>query len=385
MSQLSRFAWTEPKLCHHSYDLKRTWFVYFDFTDRLTLTTVRKQFRGDLHKFKTVASRKARAKELVEHWKEQLREGWNPLIKDEIHKMPFNYKVSEAFNRILSLHLPSLKQRAKETYPYVVKKFLAWVKENRYDTYMKDFSSSMASQYMDYLITTCKYAGRTHNDHLIILKVMINAMIEREWIIKNPFKKIKPKETTIGRNLAYSDEEREKLKNLLYEKDRDMYYFSQIMYYCFIRRSELARLRIRDFDLSNHTITIPADVSKNKAQESVVIPVGLESVLKEMRLENYSKDNFIFGYKLKRSIEPYVNVNHISTRHNKFLKKLKIDPEKGLYSWKHTGVCVAYYATGKDIYSLMRQLRHRDLNTTQIYLKSLGLTSNDVFRKAMVA
>jgi integrase/recombinase XerD len=383
--QLQRFTWTEPALCHYNYDIKRTWFVHFNFTDRLTLQTVRKQFRGDFHKYKTVKSRHARAKEFIKFWNDELRNGWNPFLKDGIHKMPYNYKVSEAFTRILSLHLPSLKKRAKETYTHVNKLFLEWVKANRYDVDMKDFTQSMASEYMDYLISVKKYAGRTHNDHLIILKVLINCMIEREWILKNPFKKVKPKETTIGRNLAYTDEERERLKNVLYEKDRDMFYLSQIMYYCFIRRSELAGLRIGDIDLLNHTITIPANVSKNKVQESVVIPKGLEPILKEMGLDRYNMNDFIFGYKLKRTSQPYVNVNHISTRHNNYVKKLSIGKEKGLYSWKHSGVCVAYYATGKDIYSLMRQLRHRDLNTTQIYLKSLGLTSNDVFRNAMIA
>lgn len=385
MSQLNRFTWTEPVLCHYNYDIKKTWFVYFDFTDRLTLSTIRKQFRGDLYKFETVEKRKSRAKEMIAFWKGELRNGWNPLIKGDVHKMPYNYKVSEAFNQVLKLHIPSLKKRAKETYTYVVKKFTEWVASNRYDTYMKEFTHSMASEYMDYLITDCKYSGRTHNDHLIILKVLINCMIDREWIMKNPFKKIKPKETTIGRNLAYTDEEREKLKNILYEKDRDMYYFSQIVYYCFIRRSELARLKIKDIDLVNHTITIPADVSKNKTQESVVIPVGLEPALREMELHKYDRNDYIFGYKLKRTSKIFVNINHISTRHNKFVTKLGIDKEKGLYSWKATGVITAYYATKKDIYSVMRQLRHRSLETTQIYMKTLGLLNNDVFRLAMSA
>jgi len=383
--QLQRFTWTEPALCTYHNDLKKAWFVYFDFTDRLTLKTVRKQFRGKLHKYSTVKDRLREGKVFTEYWKEELRSGWNPFLKDGIHKMPYNYKVSEAFEKILALHISSLKQRAKETYTYINKSFLEWVKANRYDVNLKDFSHSMASEYMDYLIKVKKYSGRTHNDHLIVLKVLINAMIEREWTIKNPFKKIKPKETTIGRNLAYTDKEREDLKNMLYKKDRDMYYFSQIMYYCFIRRSELARLRVGDLDLQNHTITIPAAVSKNKTQESVVIPVGLEAVLKEMKLARYDKNDYLFGYRLQRTQVPYANINHISTRHNKFVKQLGIDSQKGLYSWKHSGVCVAYYATGKDIYSLMRQLRHRDLNTTQIYLKSLGLTANDVFRNAMVA
>src|SRR5689334_9252870 len=99
MSQLSRFTWTEPKLCHYDYDISKTWFVYFDFTDRLTLQTIRKQFRGDLYKFNIVEKRKARAKELVAYWKQELRDGWNPLIKSDVHKMPYNYYVTEAFDQ----------------------------------------------------------------------------------------------------------------------------------------------------------------------------------------------------------------------------------------------------------------------------------------------
>lgn len=57
--QLQRFTWTEPVLCHYNYDMNRHWFVYFDFSDRLTLQTVRKQFRGDLHRWKDLKDRKA--------------------------------------------------------------------------------------------------------------------------------------------------------------------------------------------------------------------------------------------------------------------------------------------------------------------------------------
>jgi integrase len=125
--------------------------------------------------------------------------------------------------------------------------------------------------------------------------------------------------------------------------------------------------------------------AKNNHQESVVIPKALEPILDEMELHNYNPDLYLFGRNLQTDITPYVNQNHISARYSKFIHQLHIDSEKGLYSWKHTGVCKYYYLTGKDVYALMRQLRHRDLNTTMIYLKSLGLIQNDAFRNAMVA
>jgi integrase len=317
-----------------------------------------------------------------------LLSGYNPFVRgdEDIMKMPIHYTIQEAFEKMLEIKLPTLRKRAKETYNYMVNQFIDWLKQNKLQYIpVGQFDNAMASQYMDYLIVQRKLSGRTHNDRLIVQKVFFNEMIEREWIHKNPFRKIKPKPVEIGRNLAYTEKEREKLKKYLYDNDREMYYFSQIIYYCFIRRSELSQLRIEHFDLVNKTINIPADISKNKCSESVVIPVGLDSILEEMDLKLYPSNMLLFGRRLKRGYDQIKNVNHISSRHNKIVKDLKIDPEKGLYSWKHTGVCVAYYATGKDIYSVMRQLRHRDLNTTMIYLKSLGLIQNDVFRTSMVA
>lgn len=134
----------------------------------------------------------------------------------------------------------------------------------------------------------------------------------------------------------------------------------------------------------NKTIVIPGENTKNKHQESVVIPNGLEKVINEMELHQYPADEFVFGRRLLTCSVQYKNPNWISTRHNDIVKKLKMDPEKGLYSWKHTGVC-NYYNVMKDPYAIMRQLRHRDLNTTMIYLKSMGLIQNDAFRNAQVA
>ena len=184
---------------------------------------------------------------------------------------------------------------------------------------------------------------------------------------------------------AFSEKERETLEQHLYLHDRRLYYFTRIMFHCFIRRTEMVCLKVKHVDLVNKTIIIPGDNAKNNQQESVVIPTGLEPILKQMQLHNYKGEDYLFGRRLLTSDKKYSNPNHISCRHNKIVKNIGIDSEKGLYSWKHTGVCIYYYGTGKDIYSLMRQLRHRDLNTTMIYLKSLGLIQNDVFRNAKIA
>lgn len=116
-----------------------------------------------------------------------------------------------------------------------------------------------------------------------------------------------------------------------------------------------------------------------------MIPDNFLPVLQEMQLHRYGPEDYVFGRKLETGPVQYKNPNWISSRHNDIVKALRIDPDKGLYSWKHTGVGCYYYATGKDVYALLRQLRHRDLKTTMIYLKSLGLIQNEAFKNARVA
>jgi integrase len=386
MSQSQRYRYTEPALCHYDYDIEKSWFVHYTFTDTLTKKSIRVQVRKGLNYWHDKESRLKAGHSLRKSTIRQLESGYNPFLDSEKKRDPEHYTIYEAMSEILKIKLTTARSRTKESYTHMVKIFKDWLDlKGLTNIPLSQFSPAMASQYMDYLLVTKQYAGRTHNDRLTDMKTFYNAMIAREWVSKNPFKGILKQQEEIGRNLAYSESEKDALRKYLYLHDRDMYYFSQIMYYCFIRRSELSRLKVWSFDLKNKTITIPADVSKNKCQESVVIPVGLEPILREMELHKYNQNDYLFGYKLKRSTRIFKNINHISTRHNKFPPKLGIDEEKGLYSWKHTGACQAYYDTNKDVYALMRQLRHRDLNTTMIYLKSLGLTQNDVFRNAMVA
>lgn len=377
-----RFTWTEPVLCTYNYDLSRPWFVYFDYTDTLTQTTIRRQFRGPINKKHTKEERILYGKALKEYWKLQLKTGWNPF--EEKGDIPMvRPRIDEAFKLILELKAMNCGKRTMESYRHVVKLFLEWLSSIRLDhIFAQQFTIHHARMYMDHLGIKKGYSGRTYNDHLRTLSTFFNSMIEREWVDKSPFRKIKRAPVTVGRNIAFSDEERELLKTHLYNNDRPMYYFTQFVYYCYIRRSELTRLKIENIDFVEGTIIIPSAASKNKKQESVVIPASFVDIIHEMNLRSLPKNWYIFGRRMKPGPDQYVNYNHISTRHNTIAKELGIETDRGLYSWKHSGVCKAYYATNGDIYSIMRQCRHSDISTTQIYLKSLGLVDNSVIREA---
>lgn len=379
--------YTDPKISPEApkpSDTRVNWYVWFRFTDPVTGATKQLRYKKDINKYKDYKERLLHAKGLQISLLEKLKTGWHPLEKklDVIHIDT----IGTAIKHILNIKDQTLKVKTKQTYKHITKLFTEWLDKRGMLNYpVKLITPQVAQEYMDYLLLKRNYSGRTFNDHLIILRTFFNCFVERDWIIKNPFRSVKRKTATVGRNHAFSDKEKTDLEKHLRENDLRLYYLTQIMFHCFIRRTELSFLQVHHIDLVNNTIIIPGQNAKNNAQETVVIPIGLEPILKEMRLENYQPTDYIFGRRLLTGPCRYKNPNHISTRCNKIVKALGISGEKGLYSFKHTGVCHYYYATGKDVYSVMRQLRHRDLNTTMIYLKSLGLVQNDTFRNARVA
>lgn len=386
MKKRSTKLYTEPKISPaepESKDMASDWYVWFRFFDVATDSWKQLRYKKGINEFHNFRERLAEANALRQAIKEQLKDGWNPLLKDE--QVIRIYSMREALEFILKLKIKTLKKKTGYAYTYIINHFLTWLKGRNIDMVSaKKFTGVQAQEYMDHLTITKNYSGRTFNDHLLVLRTFFNCLVDRDWILKNPFKAVKWQKQTIGRNLAYTDAEKTLLEKELYESDRRLYYFTQIMYHCFIRRTEIASLKVKHIDMINKTILIPGENAKNMRQEGVVIPKGLEEVLKEMDLGNYSSECYVFGRRLFTCHEQYKNPNWISTRHSVIARRLKIHSEKNLYSWKHTGVCSYYHAT-KDPYALMRQLRHRDLKTTMIYLKSMGLIQNESIRNALVA
>jgi len=386
----NQISFTEPALCHYNHDISKSWFIYFDITNVATGEKIRKQVRADINKSKDKKGRLAAANALISAWTNLINSGlFNPFEKDsESGGMDLPKNVLEAVDKIFDLKSASLKSESIRSYGDISKRFKAWCKTKHLHTIpLYAFNHTMAQGYCDYLLLERKYSGKTHNNHLNIMRGFFSLMKKR-WpalVKENPFKEIEMLPTDIGGNLAYTAKEREVLINYFKEHKKRVYYAIQFMFHGFIRKTELTYLRVGDIDWENGTITINSKAAKNRNQDSITIPEGLFPILYEMGLDMAPKHFYIFGHLMETSEKKISSQNRISTAHMVGKKKAGL-PEndgKSFYSWKHTGV-VSYWSVIKDPYYMMRQLRHSDLKTTMIYMKSLGLMPNDAFKNARV-
>ena len=103
----------------------------------------------------------------------------------------------------------------------------------------------------------------------------------------------------------------------------------------------------------------------------------------KLKLETYQQGFYLVG-KNGLPTSKRLPLDFWGKTHRKALDDMRFDKggkRYSMYSWKNTGV-VDSYLKGIGIKDLQAQLRHKNLETTYLYLRSLGLFDNaDTFDK----
>ncbi|MBW6491972.1 MAG: site-specific integrase [Lentimicrobium sp.] len=368
---------SRPKLFHYDYNVKKRWFVAFRYVDEETDTIKQFQFRGEINKQLKKKDRIAEGNALRDAIYQMLLDGWNPAtgFKTKEIELIDSGTLIETINYFVEIRKSSLKKESTRTYVDVQKVFESWLKKDGLKNIKPhQFTNNLARKYLDSRLEV-GYGASTYNKHQGILMTFFNLMLERKIIKENPFKGIKKLRRDIGKNIAFTNKEREKLAAKIKAENPNLYLFVQLMFYCFLRRTEILSLKIQDINIEQRTIMVSFGSGKNRKQDAVSIPKSFVKELVSINISQYDSNFFLFSKNFKPGPTKRLKADHVTTIHKKFLQELKIHESKTLYSWKHSGV-VALYNEILDPYALMRQLRHHDLTTTMIYLKSLGLASN---------
>lgn len=150
------------------------------------------------------------------------------------------------------------------------------------------------------------------------------------------------------------------------QKHKNLYLFVSCIYYCFIRPTELRKLRIGDIAIDESKIRLRPDVSKNQKLQYVQIPLPFRAQL-AAALQGRNPAEYLFG-KNKQ-----IGANTMARKHQQLLASLGFDTAKfKLYSWKHTGAVMCVKA-GIHIKELQLQLRHHSLEQVDAYLRQMGI------------
>lgn len=145
-----------------------------------------------------------------------------------------------------------------------------------------------------------------------------------------------------------------------------------LAYGCALRLSEVISLRCGDISFPNMRITIRAENSKNRCEETVEIPETLKDKIREYYLEcikGAGRDDWLFpGQK------PGTHISK-GTPDRVFRRRMW---ELGWASCGYTfhslrhAHALHYYLAGADIYQVQVRLRHKNISSTTVYVRLAG-------------
>ena len=341
-------------------DLSTRWFVFYYFKNPDTgkYERFREMISSSL---KTRTARYSRAKELKEIINKRLREGFNPFAGND----PSQTNILDAI-KYLEETQSSLRTRTRHTYSCVLRRFKEFLEDDNVrltKLTVEEFNYVHAQRFMDYYRKEHKVTNRTHNYTAMHLKSCFNLLVEREWLLVNPFKKIKKLEVEETEIVAFTDDELEKLRDNLPGYNFDLFIIAGLIYYCFLRPAEIVRLQVYHFHVEEGYISVPANVSKNKKQTTIDVPDNFIEDLKLLDL-NFPPTHYVFSRHLKRG-DKEVAPTRIAERWREFANEFGIT--KKIYSLKHTGNGKAV-ENGISVRDLQLHNRHSNLDMTQRYL-----------------
>jgi integrase len=348
------------------------WYIEWWELDHNTEQMRRFRRRFMLNRIPGKRKRKAQALRIIQRITEQLTHsgyyGIDPIDQPSAEDWP----LIEAIEKAMHLKAQSASKGSRNSYRSMGKIFVTYIRQKRLQKLPAHrFSRREAIRYMDYLSIQKKLGARSYNNHLTYCKSLFQLLIDREYLEKNPFDRIKRKRAKGKNRREFLPDESRTVALWLMKKDIWLFRAIMLQYFCFIRPNEMRQLRFKDFFWKENTLMVPSRIAKARRRDSVTIPPPVKAVFPPDDIRHYPASYYLFASGIRPGKNP-CGKNAFNEAHAKHLihlkNKGKLNNLEGLsfYSWKDSGLTDLGQSIG--LLDLMRQARHMDPNETMQYI-----------------
>lgn len=255
------------------------------------------------------------------------------------------------------------------TYKVGLKSFFNYLKESRITIPTRED----IIEYRDYLMNTLK--PTTANSYMIAVRNLFN-YLEYEGIFKNITKNIK------GINIG-SEHKREALtkeqcldilNNVHDIREKVLFLLATT---CGIRANELANIRLEDFKEKQDKICLYLlGKARDYKQDYVIISEDVFKLIKEY-IKLYNITDYLFTSTSNHNTGGKLTTKTIRLIMKNMFKRIGLTgSEYSCHSCRHTFATLSIQ-NGEDIREVSQALRHKQLNTTMIYLHDLERINNN--------
>ena len=302
---------------------------------------------------------------------EKLSIGWNPWLEAE-HSNSYLLFADVLEKYRIWLNKMYLEDNYREDTMKSYKSYLANLEKFNEDrkvkiTYVYQFDKDFCIQLLDEIYINRDNTAYTHDNYLAFLKSFSTYCISKNYLKINPTVGIQSlgKRNKKKNRLVIPQPVLEQINQYLTMKNRYMLLASYILYYCFIRPKEMAKLKLSNFNLSKQTIYVPDSVSKNRKDGVITLPAKVIHLMIDLNIFNSPGEYYLFSDdfkpgKAERSEKMFRDYWRYHVR-----KDLGLSDKYKFYSLKDTGITnmLRHY----DVLSVRDQARHSSILMTDIY------------------
>lgn len=375
-SQKINSEFSKPFLDYIPAELKvnKDWIITYYVLDPTQRKLVRKRKRVPHHN--KITERRKIAKRMIANINNRLLRGWNPIIEDEAPKSLRS--IIEAANEYLNslerdFTTGSIRKDTYRTYTSFIVNFINWLKATKNDNeYVLNFNASLISSFLEYIYIERKNTARTYNNYLMALRQFSKYLIQKGYKKNDATNIFSTKRNTPKKRGLI---ERNEIENIFRELDQNFLELSivcKLIYYCYIRPTELSRLQIKDVLIKDRLIYLSPEKSK-KSSGYLTVPTELMQQL-ATHISKAKTNDFIFSLDECKPGTQQANGKLYYDRWQKFIVK-KGFTNNPLYSLKDSGITFAL-DNGVSPVSVMNQARHSDLSITTAYLRKPQKTAD---------
>lgn len=346
----------------------KNWYVDFYAYDPTIDGLKRKKYMLDKYRIK---ERRHIATVLISTLTQKLTAGWNPFINnDKARSYTLWDAIVQRYTEYVNVseRKGMLKYKTATDYRSRLAVFLSYIEQSKSPIkYAYQFDKYLVVDFLDYIVYDRELSAKTRNNYRTWLSTFATWLVERQYISENFIENIKMmKETEKFRDDIKPGDLR-KLKAYTSEKKPAFYLACMMEYYTFIRPEELRHIRIGNVSIENQCITIPAEVSKNRKEQSVALNDTLLKVMIEQGVFNHPSSDYLFGKDLVPGKES-IAVNRFRQEWARVRKTLGFPSSYQFYSLKDSGI--RDLANAEGIVVARDQARHSDISVTNAYLKN---------------
>ncbi len=315
--------------------------------------------------------RNAYARQLVEELVGKLVRGWNPWVELKCSAQFTQWtEVCALYKRyVVKLHNDSaFREETMRDYLSRLRILENWEGLSAHKVfYPYQLDDVVLAKFLDYILIGRNNSPQTYNNYLSWLRTFFNWMKTRRYIHDDPTDGFQNIRHSRAKNRTVLPESvLLEVREFLQSHNRHFLLACYVLHYLFVRPHEMSMLRIRDFQVSQKTLILHGEQTKNHNDAVLTLPDHIVRLMIELRVFDYPGHFYLFSNKCRPG-EEWRDSKQFRDYWNRHVKTaLKLPAEYKFYSLKDTGITNMLRAN-TDPLSVRDQARHSSLLITNTY------------------